>query len=517
MTLPSEYPDLETLMQVMTLKERRDLEELLASIPIEERYANDPVGYVREVLGGHPWSKQREILEALRDHDRVTVRSSHGTGKTWLAANAALWFLNTRKNSIVLSTAPTWRQVSELLWREVRAVHGRCHLPGQCNETDLELGPQWYAMGLSTNDPDRFQGFHAEHLLLICDEAAGIPPSIYEAAEGVLTTVGSKRLLIGNPTSTVGTFYNSHHGPGSKAWYRVHIAARHSPNFTGEAIAEEVRKKLVTQQWALERAEEWGENSGRYRARVEGEFSREEGLVYPEWDPVVHLVPDWMPRQSNPQWCAIDIGWNNPTAILLAEIDFDGTLGIWEERYVTHSEPAEHLRWLARAMRLYGIDPTAVQFLMDPSAWNHTQDGRQPPAFEWMRQADELGFSWFAPAKANNDVDTGILRVKRYMRPFDVQGHPRQSRLRVARHLRWLPWELDHYSWPKVRGNVAQEEKPIPEKPVKKDDHLADTLRYLAMQLPEPSPVKRERPTDLELFWQRFEQNGQERASTEVW
>ena len=50
--------------------------------PAENPWQADPVGYVREVLRFDPWSKQREILEAVRDHKRVAVRSCHGIGKT---------------------------------------------------------------------------------------------------------------------------------------------------------------------------------------------------------------------------------------------------------------------------------------------------------------------------------------------------------------------------------------------------------------------------------------------------
>src|SRR5690349_8689124 len=88
-----------------------------------QRYAADPVGFAVEVLGGEPWERQAEILLAVRDCPRVTVRSAHGVGKTWVAACAALWFLYTRSPVTVLTTAPTHRQVKEILWREIRRLH----------------------------------------------------------------------------------------------------------------------------------------------------------------------------------------------------------------------------------------------------------------------------------------------------------------------------------------------------------------------------------------------------------
>ena len=85
-----------------------------------ERIRRDPVRFCRQTLGFDPWSKQREILEAIRDHDRVAVRSANAVGKTSLAARAVLWWLGGGPGSIALTTAPTDRQVRRLLWKEIR-------------------------------------------------------------------------------------------------------------------------------------------------------------------------------------------------------------------------------------------------------------------------------------------------------------------------------------------------------------------------------------------------------------
>jgi hypothetical protein len=85
-------------------------------------YQTNPVRFVREVLGSELWSRQVEILEAIRDHPQVTVRSGHGVGKTFVAACAALWWLYSFRPSLVLTTAPTARQVESLLWGEIRRL-----------------------------------------------------------------------------------------------------------------------------------------------------------------------------------------------------------------------------------------------------------------------------------------------------------------------------------------------------------------------------------------------------------
>lgn len=170
----------------------------------------DPVGWVQEVLGAVPWSKQREILESIRDHPKTAVRSCHGVGKSFTAGQVILAFLFNFPRSIVLSTAPTWRQVEKLVWKEVRASYRRSKVP--LGGHLLPKSPaiqivqdEWYAIGLSTNDPDRFQGFHEKYILVVVDEAAGVPEDIFEAIEGVLTSEHARLLLLGNPTSLSGT------------------------------------------------------------------------------------------------------------------------------------------------------------------------------------------------------------------------------------------------------------------------------------------------------------------------
>src|SRR5436190_1512503 len=90
-----------------------------------QRYASDPVAFVETVLGQRPWAKQAEILRAVAAAPQTTVRSSHGVGKTWVAACCALWWVYSHHPSLVLTTAPTARQVEGLLWAEInRLWHG---------------------------------------------------------------------------------------------------------------------------------------------------------------------------------------------------------------------------------------------------------------------------------------------------------------------------------------------------------------------------------------------------------
>ncbi len=255
------------------------------------QYASDPVAFAVDVLGTKPWTKQEEILLAIRDHPLVTVRSSHGVGKTWTAAAALLWFIYSHQPSLVLSTAPTARQVESLLWSEVNRLwrKARQTLPGRCLNVRLQAGLGQEALGLTTTEPERFAGWHCEHLLVIVDEASGVPDSLFEVLHGTLTSAHCRLLLIGNPTKSHGQFHGSHR---SEAWLKLKMSATDTPNFTpgwevgGDPSDDKTSHPwLVMPSWVRARAKEWGEDSDPYRVRVLGEFPvmSSDALIALEW------------------------------------------------------------------------------------------------------------------------------------------------------------------------------------------------------------------------------------------
>jgi phage terminase large subunit len=238
-----------------------------------EAIRRDPVGFLREVLRFECWSKQAEIACSVRDHKRTAVRSAHGVGKTAIAARIALWFLAAFPRSRVITTAPVWSQVKEQLWREIAVAYAAADgfFDGQLSDTKLELDVDWFALGLSTDRPERFAGHHAEHLLLIVDEASGLDEAIFEAAEGFLTSANAKVLVIGNPTALAGTFYRAFHSERT-LWNTITVSAFDTPVFTGERVSEAVLRRLVSREWVESARKKWGEDSPLYQVRVLGDF-----------------------------------------------------------------------------------------------------------------------------------------------------------------------------------------------------------------------------------------------------
>lgn len=252
--------------------------------PTPHPYLDDPVGWVEERLGGFLWSKQREVAESVRDHRYTAVKSCHDTGKSYSAAAISSWWLDVHPmgEAFVVTTAPTWKQVEAILWREMRKMHKKGQLPGR---TTLDC--RWYmggsgrpgnedeelvAYGRKPADYDQaaFQGIHARYVLVIIDEACGVPKLLYDAVDSLVTNANCRVLAIGNPDDPSSHFQKIHK-PGS-GWNRIDIAYDDTPNFTGEEVPEYLHELLISEEWVEERKTRWGVESPTYVAKVLAQF-----------------------------------------------------------------------------------------------------------------------------------------------------------------------------------------------------------------------------------------------------
>lgn len=208
-------------------------------------YKDDFAGFVDDVLGAHFDKAQKAVADDLSAHPRVCVGGANGVGKTFLAACAVLWWLNTRANSACVTTARTWQQVQNLLWRQLHDLFtdSKTPLPGRILDIALEMTEtkgRWYAVGLRSDDPDKFLGHHAKGgVLALPDEANGVSDEVMRAMDTYGTTPGSKTLMISNTISRQGRFARVMLGEEPGDW-RVHrISAYDSDHVTQEWIDDQ--------------------------------------------------------------------------------------------------------------------------------------------------------------------------------------------------------------------------------------------------------------------------------------
>lgn len=244
--------------------------------PPELKYRSDPVGWARDKLNVTLWSKQREIIEAVRDHHDVAVRSCHEIGKSFVAACTVCWWLDVHPpgTAFVLTSAPTGDQVKAILWREINKLHEKGNLKGHTNLTEWYLGRELVALGRKPNEhnPTAMQGVHARYFLVVLDEASGIPPSLWNASSTLAANEHGRTLAIGNPDIPVGDFFDVNK-PDS-GWKVIKVGYADTPNFTGEAdeLPREVSEQLIHPRWVEGRRKKWGEQSALFTSKCEGEF-----------------------------------------------------------------------------------------------------------------------------------------------------------------------------------------------------------------------------------------------------
>jgi hypothetical protein len=270
-----------------------------------------PSLFFRKVLGVDSLEQYQEekMLEPIAKYPRVSIAATHSVGKTWTMARIALWFGTSFKNSKVITTAPTGRQVKKLLWGELHSAYKSSKYPlgGKLLTTELQIGPEWFIMGFSPQKEagtdakeqsgSSFQGFHADYILVIFDEATGIPADIWKMAEGLLTSgIIVKFVAIANPTTRSSEFFKTFSDP---AWYNVYLSCFDSPNLQANGITNlhrlkrELRKlkempqderlqyienykkpvpHLLSCQWVMSSGLKWGIDHPLFQSKALGIF-----------------------------------------------------------------------------------------------------------------------------------------------------------------------------------------------------------------------------------------------------
>lgn len=234
------------------------------------RYGMTPEGpglFVREILGAVPEAYQDDLLRAVGGGERkVSVRSGHGTGKSTSLSWSMLWFLLFRYPCKVVVTAPTSAQLYDALFAELKrwinelppALQGLIEV--KTDRVELVAAPSEAFISARTSraeQPEALAGVHSDNVMLVVDEASGVPEQVFEAASGSMSGHNAITILAGNPTRSSGTFYETHNRL-SDHWHTLHWSCVESSRVSDEFV-EEMKTR-------------YGEDSNAYRIRVLGEF-----------------------------------------------------------------------------------------------------------------------------------------------------------------------------------------------------------------------------------------------------
>lgn len=240
---------------------------------------NNRVAFAYKIVGVSRLDpQQEELLRALDEHDNVTCKAGHGTGKSADAALALLHYISTRPNCKIPTTAPSKHQLFDVLWPELNKWHGmmKKHDAGLVFARNLKwnketfvnlLQPEeWFAVArTATKDkPEALQGFHADYVFKIVDEASGVSDEIIEVMEGATGLKETKALWLGNPTRREGAFYRSFTDPKEARFFK---------QVTMSCLKSSIAPKRFIERMAAK----YGVNSNIYKVRVLGEFPDADG------------------------------------------------------------------------------------------------------------------------------------------------------------------------------------------------------------------------------------------------
>lgn len=199
-------------------------------------FRHDPLGYACYMF---PWGEaelekskglrawQAEVLDCIgRDFRagkrlvRIAVASGHDVGKTAATGIIQKWALDTLPGTKILATANTGAQLKTKTWAELSKWNRLSMTDSwwELTATSMYSKQEKYKLEWRSdmaiwreNRTEAFAGFHnyGKRIVVIIDEASGIPKSIWETIESFLLDEDTEIIVIafGNPLRKSGGFY----------------------------------------------------------------------------------------------------------------------------------------------------------------------------------------------------------------------------------------------------------------------------------------------------------------------
>lgn len=224
---------------------------------------DDPVLFVRTCLQAEPQKWQKEALENIVKHNRLSIRSGHAVGKTTFLSFVILWWLCTHYPCKIACTANSASQLEQILWSEIQKWYKMMpqafqdELEFRSDKITLKNAPDSFCVSRTSRreNPEALQGFHSPNMLFIIDEASGVPDIIFEVAQGAMSTHGAKTIMVGNPNRSTGYFFDSFN-KNIESWRTMTVSC--------------LDADTVDPQYVEDMKRQYGEDSNVFRVRVLG-------------------------------------------------------------------------------------------------------------------------------------------------------------------------------------------------------------------------------------------------------
>ena len=392
-------------------------------------YADHPTAFVKDIIQATPDKEQAKILESVAKNQLTTVRSGHGVGKSTVEAWVVIWFLLTRPFPKIPCTAPTQHQLFDILWAEIsKWIRNNPILQKDLIWTKEKVyikgyPEEWFAVARTASKPDALQGFHAEEVLYIIDEASGVDDKIFELVLGALSTSGARLLMCGNPTQLSGFFYDSHH-KNRASYTTFHIDGRNSSRVSQDFVQTIIRM--------------YGEDSDVFRVRVAGEFPLQEEDIFIPLSLVEHsIMTEYsIPQQPTLLHIGADIArFGDDKTVIGYKVNEKVTF-YKKRRGQDTMKTADDIVLLGEElMKRYSYTESIPIKIDDGGVGGGVVDRlrqikrNQPERFWWM-EIYPVKFGQRIQHKHYYDSTTYMMAVvKKLLQPYDEQGNPKPIEL----------------------------------------------------------------------------------------
>lgn len=222
-----------------------------------------------------------------------------------------------------------------------------------------------------------------------------------------------------------------------------------------------------------------------------GKWGAFEGLVYPEFDESVHVLPDALIQAHFHRLRGMgaqveylqgyDYGIASPSVYGLAFVDTRGNVFICDGFYQVKADIASQAKEIIRIQEKWGVPPRNLIYA-DPAIFRNTSSSR---TLVGQSVAGMFGEDGVWMQRGNNDIQNGITKVSAFLRKVDHHMHPLFSvspapRLYIAESQTDGIREFGTYRW---KRDTAGDDT---DKPIDKDDHFLDMLKYMLTKEPKP-------------------------------
>ena len=386
--------------------------------------------------------KQKKVLDACHRYKFILYSGAFGAGKTLLLANVvireclnfpgSLWFVGSQtvpqlRDTVVRTFLEEMDLYQNMLAEEGYEMKLEKSWRPSIMTYDMFNGSR--VLFRSCDDSSKFKSLNLDGAAI--DEPVDVAEEIFLMLQGRLRGMHTPHrfiIMAGNPSGFTNWVYRKFFEENNPDCYHVHTTTYDNTFLPSDYIP------------SMEKSFDF-DYANRY---LRGEWGEFEGLIYKDFDREYH-IGNYRDRKYKYYIGGFDDGYRNPACLLTLGVDAENHLYVVDEFYETTRTSTEIATEVNEINRVFPMR----RIYADPSAQNVIAEMKE----KHLRVME-----------ANNDIEQGVAKLKSFFKnnvifiDFGCKN--------LIKEIQSYRYEKDHVT------------KNATERPIKKDDHACDALRY---------------------------------------